>query len=346
MKHIFGPVNSRRLGRSLGIDLFTEKICNLNCIYCEVGANKQFTSLRNFHAPIEAITAEMVDFCADKKQLEQIDVVTITASGEPTLHSGLGKIVQRFKELTGKKIVVLTNGTTLHDKDVRLDLEQVDIVVPSLDSVLGKSFRRLNRPHPDLDLDAIIEGLIIFSKEFKGSIWLEILFAKGFNDTEDDVEAFCRILPQLKVDRIQLNTVARPPLEQYAKPVSHDFLQTVAERFSQIQSSIPVEFLTEQKNKKIQTDVLENRPVELTKDRIEAVQEKIVSMLKRRPCTADDINKVFHVGSQNEIEMLLELLIRAGDVEKTMHGDKSYYHGKRTGVNEVARKNYPGNRDL
>ena len=167
MNHIFGPVNSRRLGRSLGIDLLPKKICNFDCIYCEVGSTTNLTCERKEYVSTNSILVEIDEYCSDPKRMESVDVVTVTASGEPTLHLGLGRILKYLKEKTGKPVAVLINGTNLNIPEVVSDLCQADVVVPSLDAVLEKSFRKLNRPALCLDIQEIVKGLINFSQVYR-----------------------------------------------------------------------------------------------------------------------------------------------------------------------------------
>ncbi len=326
MKHIFGPVISRRLGHSLGIDLLADKICNLNCIYCEVGPTVKLTCERDFYVDPELIIAEIRQFCENPDSLKQVDVVTVTASGEPTLHSSLEQILAFLKEVTGKKVVVLTNGTTLSDQDVRRALRLADLVIPSLDSVLPRSFKKLNRPANCLDLNEIVEGIISFSREYPGELWLEILFVLGINDSEEDLQALLAVLLQILPDRIQLNTVARPPLEKYALPVSLETLKTVAELFSRAMPTVPVDILAGSGGAVEPVDSGQEEEMSLVSCPESGVLEKIVSMLKRRPCTAADINRIFQFGGSDKVEQYLEPLVRSGELELRSHGDKYYYH--------------------
>ena len=158
MNHIFGSVNSRRLGRSLGIDLFSHKICNLNCIYCEAGPNVTTTCERKTYTPIAVILEELVTFMRDAHQISEVDTITVTAAGEPTLHADLGFLITELKKVTGKTIAVLTNGTTLNDPAVRRDLLHADLVIPSLDAAREESFRKINRPAGCLNIKDIISG--------------------------------------------------------------------------------------------------------------------------------------------------------------------------------------------
>ena len=319
MVHIFGPVNSRRLGRSLGIDLFSEKICNLNCIYCEVGATTQLTCERKEYVPTAHILSEIDEYFSDSSRLAEIGFVTVTASGEPTLHSGMGQVLTHLKEITGKPIAVLTNGTTLSDPQVRKELAIVDVVVPSLDSARIESFRKLNRLANCLDLEEIIEGLVRFSCEYKGKLWLEILFADGINDTDEDVTALQAVIARMDVDRIQVNTVARPPLESFARPVSEQRLQEIAARFRAQNVDVPVDLLAKGAPTRDTTLTV----ADAQKD--QEIVDEIIQMLKRRPCTAADINKIFHCGGLNKVEQYLAPLVRSGRIHTRSHEGRLYY---------------------
>lgn len=319
MDHIFGPVNSRRLGRSLGIDLLSEKVCNLNCIYCEIGATTHLTCDRAEYVPTAEIIGEIDRYFQGTVRLPEIDAVTVTASGEPTLHSGLGSILVHLKKKTGKPIVVLTNGTTLMDAQVRRELAGADVVIPSLDCAREQSFRRLDRPARCLDLGEIIEGLVRFSHEYSGKLWLEILFAEGINDTDDDIYALQKVIDRMRVDRIQLNTVARPPLESFARPVSKERLQEIATMMQEHNPGIPVDLLARGAATKNTAETSVHAPAE--KD----IVDEIMQMLKRRPCTAADINTIFHCGGSKKVEQYLGPLVRSGKLHTRTHGDKLYY---------------------
>lgn len=328
MDHIFGPVNSRRLGTSLGIDLLSGKVCNYDCIYCEVGPTWKLTCERAEYVPTGKILAEIDSFCRNREELAAIDVMTVTASGEPTLHSGFGSIVAYLKEVADKPVAVLTNGSTLHDPQVRREMALADMVIPSLDAARPASFRRINRPASCLDLEKIIEGLVTFSHEFHGRLWLEILLARGINDSDEDIEALCRVTDCMHLERIQLNTVARPPLESFARPVEPERLQEIAARFAAGIGSPEVDLLA-----------LRGREIKVRKrshgSPTEEVVEEIVQMVHRRPCTADDIDSIFNLGGPKEVERLLESLVRSGRLQLRPYGDRLYYQG--SGSSKAAR---------
>ncbi|GBE13727.1 molybdenum cofactor biosynthesis protein A [bacterium BMS3Bbin14] len=325
MNHIFGPVNSRRLGRSLGIDLLPRKVCNLNCIYCEVGATTQLTCERKEYIPTTAIIAEITEFCADPERLNRVDVVTVTASGEPTLHSGLGRIITALKTMTGKPVAVLTNGTTLMREDVVAELSLADVVIPSLDTARPASFRKLNRPATCLDLQEIIEGLVHFSKVFTKELWLEILFAQGINDSDEEVQALVAVIRRMTLSRVQLNTVARPPLESFALPVGEQRLKEIADLISSGPDAPRVDILTSGSSATDKVNPVDSGRFPGGATNREETLEKIIEMLKRRPCTAADIDRTCQMGGPEKVEQFLEPLVRSGQLKKQSHGDKLYY---------------------
>jgi len=306
MKHVFGPVNSRRLGISQGIDLLPPKICNLDCIYCEVGPTTEFTCDRKEYVPTAEIIAELAALFADRDAVASVDVFTITASGEPTLHTGIGEIIRFIKNNTDKPVAVLTNGTLLHLEEVRNDLMAADIVIPSLDAALPQSYRKVNRPAKCASLDLLLTGLTLFRKQFRGQFWLEILLVKGINDSPDDIAALAKAINEINPDRIQLNTVARPPLEGFARPLSQEELGSVAKQFDQ-----PVEIIVDFEKRK--RDGF--RPI---------IESEILHLLQRRPCTASDICEALNL-DESRIVPFLDELVMAGRICRTIHDNKEYY---------------------
>ncbi|MCI5149770.1 MAG: radical SAM protein [Candidatus Electrothrix sp. MAN1_4] len=326
MNHIFGPVNSRRLGRSLGVDLFQDKICTLNCIYCEVGPTTLLTCERAEYAPTQIIKEEIDTYCQDQDQVAELDFITVTASGEPTLHRDFGEIIAHLKKITAKPIAVLTNGTTLTSSTVCQELAQADVVIPSLDSALLAGFRKVDRPAACVALDQVIKGLITFSHQYTGKTWLEILFAQGINDTAEEVTALRQAVKQMRIDRLQLNTVARPPLESFARPLKKQSMAAIARQFQEDNPLCPVDLLAFQASQ-------DNEPEDPKRfffnlDRVadkKAFTVELVKMLQRRPCTAADINRTFHLGGAEKVEQLLNALVQDGCIHKRTHGDSIYY---------------------
>ncbi|MBU2537243.1 MAG: radical SAM protein [Proteobacteria bacterium] len=310
MKYVFGPVNSRRLGISLGIDLVPPKICNFNCIYCEIGATTTHTCARKEYIPLSELLAEIDTVLADRELLNHLDVFTITASGEPTLHSGIGKIIRYIKEKSDKPVVVLTNGSLLYLPEVRQDLLAADIVIPSLDAAREESYRRINRPAACSPLAELIEGLITFRKEFSGKFWLEILLASKINDSPEDIAALVAAVKEINPDKVQLNTVARPPLESFAKPLTRTELEGVARQLPG-EVEILVDFSTRDREK------FRNLS-----------EDEIIEMLKRRPCTSNDVSEALNL-DPDTTQIILHQLAASGRIIETKHHDKRYYQTNR-----------------
>lgn len=307
MKYLFGPVNSRRLGQSQGIDMLAGKICNFNCIYCEAGVTTLLTWERREYVPTAEIIGEIRELIAEPATLAAIDVFTVTAGGEPTLHSGIGEVIRYLKENTNKPVAVLTNGSLLHRADVRHDLLAADIVIPSLDAARPQSFRKINRPAPGVEIETIINGLCLFKQEFSGRLWLEILLAKGINDSPEEIEALRLAVQKIGPDLVQLNTVARPPLESFARPLTETELKEIS-----VHLGGPVEIITPRiPGKWPQT--AQARP-----------EEKIIDMLHRRPCPAAEIRDALGL-SDAEVSVFLGELCRSGRIQKTSHEGTEYY---------------------
>ena len=181
MKYIYGPIPSRRLGQSLGISPIPKKYCNYSCIYCQLGRTTNMTNKREMFYKVEDIIAELDRVLKNKVQF---DVVSIVGSGEPTLYKGLGKLIEQIKLICNKPVVVITNGALLNDKVLQEELLNCDIILPTIDAYDEESFKIINRPHKKIIFNNIINGIIEFSKKFKGEIWLEIMFMENINDDE------------------------------------------------------------------------------------------------------------------------------------------------------------------
>lgn len=208
--YIFGPVPSRRLGRSLGVSPIPSKTCNYSCVYCQLGRTNKMTNTRREYFPLEDILAEF-DRCLP--DLEHCDVVSIVGEGEPTLYARLGDLIRGIHARTDKPVAVITNGALLSDPQVRAELCEADIVLPSLDSFDADSWHRTDRPHGHLRYEEVLEGLITFTHEFTGQVYLEIMLMDGINDSPEALEKFRALLPKLRYDRVYINTPVRPPAE-------------------------------------------------------------------------------------------------------------------------------------
>ena len=217
MNYVFGPVPSQRLGQSLGIDPIPLKTCNWNCVYCQLGRTVPLTNERKEYVPSEEILAQVKDALASHRS-DEIDWVTFVGSGEPTLHSRLGELIQGVKSITDKPVAVITNGALLYRSEVRQELIPADAVLPSLDAGNQQLYRKLNRPWPELTFERHLEGLSAFRQEYKGKLWVEVMLIKGLNDTEETLHEIASVIATIKPDLVHLGLPTRPPAETWVQP--------------------------------------------------------------------------------------------------------------------------------
>ena len=305
MKYIFGPVPSRRLGMSLGVDIVPFKTCTFDCVYCQLGPTTSKSVQRQSYVPEEEVLdelREMLDSGASR-----IDFITFSGSGEPTLNSDIGRMISQIKAFTRVPVAVLTNGSLLYRDDVRRDLSEADLVVPSLDAVTEDTFARINRPHESLTMELIIEGLRKFTREFEGRIWLEIMLVKGINDSQMELKQMADLVRGLKVDKIHLNTVERPPAEEFALAITAEEMTDIVSMFDSRAEVI--------------TDFDKSVAHEAHSENMES---EVLSLLKRRPCTVGDISNSLGI-HMNEVIKYVNQLTRNGSIRRVKHGDKWYY---------------------
>jgi wyosine [tRNA(Phe)-imidazoG37] synthetase (radical SAM superfamily) len=267
-KYLFGPVPSRRLGRSLGVDIVPMKTCTLDCVYCQLGKTSEKNLQRRNYVPTDAVIAEL------KAAIEagiEADYITISGSGEPTLNTQLGRLIKEIKKITDIPVAILTNGTLFTDPAVRADCSRADVVLPSLDASDEQTFRKINRPHKNLNFDNIIRGLTAFRQEFSGQIWLEVFLIEDINTDIEHIRRIKTIIEKLRPDKIQLNTTARPTAVQSVKPVSQQKLQWIAEQLGP------------------KTEVISAIEPGPHIPSAAAGAQTVLAMLKRRPCSLEDI---------------------------------------------------------
>ncbi|MDD5011289.1 MAG: radical SAM protein [Phycisphaerae bacterium] len=298
--HIFGPVPSRRLGRSLGVDLIPSKTCTYDCLYCQVGLTTQKTIERKCWVSVEEIIAELKDKLSTKP-----DCITLSGSGEPTLYSDCGRLIAEIKKITDVPIAVITNGSLLFMPEVRKDIKNADIVMPSLDAGDEETFKKLNRPAEEITFDKMLKGLIDFRREFTGKYWLEVFLIAGLNDSDEQIDKLAACIEKIKPDCVQLNTVTRPPADN-AGAVSHQRLEQIAKKIY--------------KNTEVIADFKSNVQI----GDFKAKSEDIVEMLKRRPCSAEDIAGGLKM-SKLEVLKHIEKLIGAGKIEPAKQNNTVYY---------------------
>ena len=228
-KHVFGPIRSRRLGRSLGINLFSDKICSLDCVYCEAGKTEILTLERKQYSPTDVILEELSNILNKKPA---IDFITFSGIGEPTLHSEIGDIISFIKTNWSEyKLCLITNSTTLIDESIHNDLLSCDLIMPSLDAVSDDVFQRIDKPFQTLKISDIIDGLVSFREKFNNSMWLEIFFLEGLNDTVQEIDLLKTACERIKPDKIQINSLDRAGVEGWVKKMSLSRLQEIKEYF-------------------------------------------------------------------------------------------------------------------
>jgi len=223
MKYVFGPVPSRRLGQSLGIDTIPLKTCNWNCVYCQLGRSQPLLNERKAYFPPQDILAE-VEAALNSHAPDEIDWITFVGSGEPTLHSDIGQLIRGVKALSNKPVAVITNGALLYQASVQRALSAADAILPTLDAGSAEVYRRINRPYPTLAFERFIRGLITFRRAYSGSLWIEVMLARGLNDTEAALRDIAAALGRIQPDEVHLNLPTRPPVEPWVQPPDEEAL--------------------------------------------------------------------------------------------------------------------------
>lgn len=220
MKYVYGPVPSKRLGQSLGIDPIPLKTCNWNCVYCQLGRTRPVVNERKDYVPPDEILEEIVQ-SLESHNSGEIDWVTFVGSGEPALHASLGWMISHVKANTEIPVAVITNGSLLYLPKVRKELRLADAVLPSVDAGTEKLYRTINRPHPQITYDKLLQGLIDFRKEFSGELWVEVMLLRGLNDSEQSLHAIAKVLQKIKPDQVHINLPTRPPVETWVRPTDN-----------------------------------------------------------------------------------------------------------------------------
>ena len=292
-QYLFGPVPSRRLGVSLGIDLVPHKTCSYNCIYCECGKTTNLTTERTEYYPTDAIIAEIDDYLSTHPKL---DFITFSGSGEPTLHSGMGKIARHIREnFPEYRMALLTNGSLLTDPVVRAEAADVHVIVPSLDAVSESVFKKIDRPCSSITAAGVIAGLVSLRKEFKGEIWLEIFIIPGVNDAEEEILFLRDAIAEIRPDRVQLNALDRPGIYDWITAPSAEEMERIATALGfpgiEVVGGLPS-----------RSDI-----ASFSQD----VRESILGTIKRRPCTIDDLSRILGL-HPNEVRKYIDPLLAEG----------------------------------
>jgi wyosine [tRNA(Phe)-imidazoG37] synthetase (radical SAM superfamily) len=307
MSFTYGPVPSRRLGFSLGVDLLPFKTCSFDCVYCQLGPTAKKTVRRNRYFSRREVLGEIRKILDSGKR---IDHITFSGSGEPTLNKELGDIIKGIKKMTSIPVVVLTNSSLFYRSDVRKALVAADVVVPTLDAATQDTLRKVHRPHSTLHIDKIIDGLARFRREYKGKIWLEVMLVKGMNDRLSQLKKLKAVIGLVRPDKIQLNTVVRPPAEKSARALRGSELRKI-QRYLGGKTEIVAEF-----RKKRQPPGGKN------------LSESIFSAVRRRPMTLKDL--ALSLGeSIDEIEKQACNLVQEGKIQIDKRGTAMFLRHKR-----------------
>ena len=302
-KYLFGPVPSRRLGRSLGVDIIPLKTCTQNCIYCQLGKDAEQTTERAEYIPIADVLAEL------KLKLAEgvpIDAITISGSGEPTLHAGLGELIDGIGAMTDIPVAVITNSTLLYRADVRTDCAKADIVLPSLDAADAASFEAMNHPAANLTFEELSVGLCRFADEYTGKLWLEVFFCDNVNTDEATVAKMRQLIARIAPDKVQINTSVRPTVHSIAARVPQEKLEAIAAALGD-----NVEVIADYSKHNMPTGQHAN-------------EQAISDMLSRRPCSLDDIAAGMSLNTA-EILKIISRLLDSGRIVAEEKNGETYY---------------------
>lgn len=294
-KYLFGPVPSRRLGMSLGIDLIPKKVCSLDCVYCEVAGTTKLTIDRKEYVLFDKVIAEIDDYMLKSPKP---DYFTFSGSGEPTLNTRFGDVLNYIKSnYPLVKIAVLTNGTLLNDTQVRYEMMKADLVMPSLDAATSYNFEKINRPAEGIEIESYIDGIAQFSKEFKGILNLEILFLQDYNHSEEELLKLKEAIVKINPDNVQLNTLDRPGVLNDIEPLNGIQLQGIVDFWN-----LPnVEIIAKTAERK---DIMEYMADK---------ESAILQTIKRRPCTLDDLSQLLGL-KESEVKKYLDMLDAKGKI--------------------------------
>jgi len=306
--HLYGPVPSRRLGRSLGVDIVPHKVCSYDCIYCQLGRTTKLTSTPGPLVSAKNVIREIEEWLGKG---ETADYITFAGSGEPTLNAELGEMVRATKKLTDIPLAVITNGSLLSEPEIREAVSMVDVLVPSLDAGTEGTFRGINRPAPGVSFFEMSEGLVQTAQESGGSIWLETMLVEGVNDSEAELHAMREIVRRICPDRLQINTVERPSRSGDARRVSTETLDRargILGRSAEV--------------------IVDSMAALGDSGQWQQIEDELMRMLSRRPCTLGDIVAVSG-RKAHELAKHLHRLVQQGLIEQI--GDVDPYYGCVTG---------------
>lgn len=300
--YVFGPVLSSRLGRSLGLDLTGARICSMDCLYCEVGLTEKLTVERAPYVPAAKILDELSAWIATH-DASMLDYVTLGGSGEPTLNSELGEIIDGCKRLLPSlPVAVLTNTSTMGDPAVCAALHKADVILPSLDSLVEKEFRAINRPHASVTALGTADALLAFSQQYCGKIFLEVLLCNGINDSEENCAALMQYVRVLAPTRVDVTTLSRPGASTLAQAVDNATRENWCQRMN---DSLPTPYTASAVQPRYGKTVASGARDD------QALEEALLESLSRRPQTLAQMASALNIPLQ-EVEVTLTRLLAKG----------------------------------
>ncbi len=296
MNYVFGPVPSRRLGQSLGIDPVPLKTCNWNCVYCQLGRSRPLVNERIDYFPPQDILAEVEKALADHEPGE-IDWVTFVGSGETTLHASIGQLIRGVKALTDLPAAVITNGALLYLPEMRVELSAADAVLPSLDAGNAQLYRKINRPHPEATFERLLDGLIAFRAEYQGKLWVEVMLVRDLNDTEAALTEIAAALQRIQPDEVHIVQPTRPPVETWVQPPDEEGLLRARAILGDVASIVHPT----------------SGSFDLSGD--ESLVDAVVGIITRHPMREDELFRTLAHWSPGDISDVLEALADSGQAQ-------------------------------
>ncbi len=297
MNYIYGPIPSRRLGQSLGVDPIPLKTCNWNCIYCQLGRTMPLTNERREYVPRDALMRELEEVLAAHGPGE-IDYITFVGSGEPTLHVGLGWMIRRTQAMTDIPVAVITNGSTLYLPDVRADLALAHVVMPTLSAGSPEIYRTIHRPHPHLSFEQHLEGLIAFRRQYEGRLWVELMLIKGVNDSVEALADLAAALAKVQPDLVQINIPNRPPAETWVQPPDEEGLMRAAAILGDI------------------AQVVHPADGSFDLSGYDDVVDAIVGVITRHPMRQDQLEQTLARWAPSQVQEALDQLLASGRAQQ------------------------------
>lgn len=305
-KYVFGPVRSRRLGQSLGIDPIPLKTCNWNCVYCQLGRTVPLVNARRAYVPVDEVLREVGEALA-RQQTGTVDWVTFVGSGEPLLHNGIGSLIGGVKAQTDLPVAVITNGSLLHLEEVRKELAQADAVLPALDAGTPTLYHKLNRPHPDIAFEYLVDGLVAFREVYQGKMWLEVMLVRDWNDSSIALNDIATIVRQIRPDAVHINIPDRPPAEPWVQFPNQAGLARAKAILGEVSHVLtPVQEVADLSN-------------------VDDIAEAVLSIIQRHPLTVTQLTRALARRTPKKVVEALRDLRESGRARLVKRHDANFW---------------------